>query len=134
MTPQEATAKIVRYWMEQADEAIASARREQRAGALHFAHNRAYYACFYAASAVLLNEGQTFKRHTGVREGVHQYLVKPGRLDKRWGRVYSELFQLRGEADYVPLVAIDPSDAAASVDQAEAFVQQMRGLLSKQID
>ena len=129
MTPQEATAKVVRYWMEQADEAIASARREQTAGALHFAINRAYYACFYAASAVLLSEGQAFKRHTGVREGVHQHLVNAGRLDKKWGSVYSELFQRRGEADYVPLITIDPSDVAARIDQAQAFVQQMQRLL-----
>ncbi len=55
--------------------------------------------------------------------------MNAGRLDKKWGSVYSELFQQRGEADYVPLITIDPSDAAARIDQAQAFVQQMQCLL-----
>src|SRR5947208_2156058 len=75
---------VIDYWMRRADESLASTRLEEATGHYHFAVNRAYYACFYAASAVLLQEGCKFVKHSGVRSAVHQDLVKTGRLDVRW--------------------------------------------------
>jgi len=59
--------------MEKADESLASSKAEQQSQRYHFAVNRAYYACFYAASAILLQEGVRFKKHSGVRAAVHKY-------------------------------------------------------------
>ena len=63
MSEAEARAQMVSYWMQKADEAIASARREHGAGELTFAINRIYYACFYAASAALLFGKNVCKAH-----------------------------------------------------------------------
>jgi uncharacterized protein (UPF0332 family) len=38
--------------------------------------SRAYYAAFYAASALLLNEGIDTSKHSGVIALVHQHFVK----------------------------------------------------------
>jgi uncharacterized protein (UPF0332 family) len=67
MTADEARAQNVEYLLQSAGEALESARAEHAAGRDRFAMNRAYYACFYAASAVLLNEGRHFVKHAGVR-------------------------------------------------------------------
>ncbi|MDY6843778.1 MAG: HEPN domain-containing protein [Thermodesulfobacteriota bacterium] len=56
MKKEEARQEVIQYWMEKAHEALQSARAEQLAGRLVFAINRAYYGCFYSASAVLLRE------------------------------------------------------------------------------
>ncbi|OGA45733.1 MAG: hypothetical protein A3F74_08245 [Betaproteobacteria bacterium RIFCSPLOWO2_12_FULL_62_58] len=74
--------------MDRTDSALASAASELAARRYDFAANRAYYACFYAASAVLLVAGRKFTKHSGVRGAVHQELVKPGLLDATWGRAY----------------------------------------------
>ncbi len=58
MKKAEARQEVIKYWMAKSHEALQSARSEQHAGRLEFAINRAYYACFYAASAVLLREGE----------------------------------------------------------------------------
>lgn len=128
MTPDEARERLVAYWLEQADEALASARSEQQAGRGRFAVNRCYYACFYAASAVLLKEGQTFVKHAGVRDAVHRFLVHSGRIDARFGSIYADLFIARHKADYESLVQMDGEKVARAFQQATDFVAEMKRL------
>ena len=54
MTNDEKRSEVVRYWLEKAEESMASARREFEAGSLAFAMNRLYYSAFYAVSALLM--------------------------------------------------------------------------------
>lgn len=106
-----------------------SARSEMVAGRYDFAANRAYYACFYAASAVLLAEGHKFVKHTGLRGAVHQHLVKAGRLDPEWGRAYDRIFQTRQMADYLELAELDEDQAAELFRSAEGSVAEMKRLM-----
>jgi uncharacterized protein (UPF0332 family) len=131
MTEEQARTEVVRYWMGQAREALASAQAELAAGRRHFAVNRVYYACFYSASAVLLRRGRTYVRHSAVRAAVHRELVKTGRLDAAWGRFYDLAFGRRGQADYAELVAFDPTQVAEMVEKAEGFAAQMERLLAE---
>lgn len=112
---------------------LASARAEAAAQRLNFAVNRAYCACFYVASAVLLSEGRTFVKHTGVRAALHQHLVKSGRIDPELGRSYDLLFQRRGEADYAELVTFDEARVAELIRKAEDFVAAMDRFLSPEV-
>jgi uncharacterized protein (UPF0332 family) len=50
------------------------------------AASRAYYAAFYAASALLLSEGLDTSKHSGVIALIHQHFVKSGKLNKEQGR------------------------------------------------
>lgn len=93
--------------------------------------NRAYYACFYAASAVLLSEGRKFVKHSGVRAALHRHLVKAGRIGPDWGQFYDLLFRRRAQADYVDLVAFDASQVAEMVQKAVDFVAEMRRILAQ---
>src|SRR5918999_580583 len=65
-----------------------------------FAAARAYYAAFYAASALLLAEGKTFRSHRGVVALIHRDYVRSGRLPADMGRILSILSDLRGVGDY----------------------------------
>jgi uncharacterized protein (UPF0332 family) len=121
--------EIVEYWMQKAYESLQSARSEQQAGRFVFAINRGYYACFYSASAVLLREGERFRKHTGVRAAIHRSLVKTGRIDSSWGRFYDLVFNSRQRGDYQELVAFSPEQAEELVSQAEGFVEVMAGIL-----
>lgn len=57
--------------------------------------SRSYYAVFYAASALLLNEGIDTSKHSGVIALTHQHFVKTGKLSKEQGRNLNWLFELR---------------------------------------
>lgn len=131
MTYDEAREKLAMYWLELADECLASARSEQTAGRGRFAVNRCYYACFYSASAALLRENLKFTKHAAVRDAVHQRLVHTGQVDAYFGKVYSELFSGRQKSDYGEIVRIDAPAVAQAVESATAFVAEMKRLIGK---
>jgi uncharacterized protein len=126
---REALVKqVVDEWMARAEEALASGRAELDAGRYSFTINRAYYAAFYAASAVLLSQGRHFVKHAGVQTALHRDLVLPGLLAPEHGDAYDELFKLRLIADYT-VTGIDADQATRALRQAESIVAEMRQLL-----
>jgi len=120
---------VIEYWMEKSKESLSSARSEQREGRFIFAINRAYYGCFYSASAVLLKRGEKFSKHSGVRAALHRSLVKTGEIDKRWGRFYDLIFSSRQRGDYQELVSFSSEEAEELISQAEGFINEMANLL-----
>jgi uncharacterized protein (UPF0332 family) len=122
-------AEAVRYWWDKAFESLNAARRELAAGAYGFAVNRAYYALFYAVSALLLEEGRRFKRHSGVRAAFNREIVKPGRLDRKHGELYNQLFRDRQEGDYVEFARFDAEYVKEQIDACEEFLVDLRPLL-----
>lgn len=120
---------VIEYWMEKAKESLSSARSEQNAGRFVFAINRAYYGCFYSASAVLLKRGEKFSKHSGVRAALHRSLVKTGEIDKRWGKFYDLIFNSRQRGDYQELISFSPEEAEELISEAERFVDEMANLL-----
>jgi uncharacterized protein (UPF0332 family) len=132
VTKDEATDRVASYWMEKAQEALASARDEIDAGRLSFAVNRCYYSAFYAASAVLLTRGHRFSKHSGVRGAVHRHLVKTGSLSAKWGRFYDRLFQDRQQGDYIEFVSFERRDVLTTLEQARQLVETFQQMLQEE--
>ena len=129
MPSREALVKqVVDEWMRMAEEALASARADFDAQRWRSTINRAYYAAFYTASAVLLSRGRHLVKHAGVRTALHRDLVHTGLLATEHGKAYDELFEIRLIADYT-VTGIDADHATRSLRQAEALVAEMRRLL-----
>ncbi len=129
MTSEEAQRQIIEYWLRKADDALQSAHSEAQAQRFDFVVNRAYYACFYAASAVLLAMGRRFVKHSGLRAAVHKDLVKTGQLDPQWGKAFDRIFENRQFADYIELHRFEREQLEEIVKNAEGFVQEMRRLV-----
>ena len=59
--------KLVRYRLQRAQEALDEAALLHEKGHLNACVNRLYYAGFYAVSALLLAEGKSSSKHSGIR-------------------------------------------------------------------
>ncbi len=129
MNQRHARSELVLGLLRKADRALAAARREAEAGDLELAINRVYYACFYSASALLLQENKHFSKHSGVRAALHQHVVKAGRLPSDLGAFYDQAFEERQEADYSGLATFDAETVTARINSAELFVSHMKALL-----
>lgn len=129
MTERDAKCEIIKYWIEKADDAIASAKSEMAAKRFTFAMNRAYYACFYSASAALMGRGFKFTKHSGVRSAVHQQLVKKGLISDEYGKIYDRMFENRQEGDYLELVEFEQGQLEQSIDEAARFVEKMKSII-----
>lgn len=84
MNPE--TGKLVKYRLSRAEEALEEAEVLYKSNHLNASVNRLYYACFYAVSALLLNEGLSSSKHSGIRSLFNQHWVKTGRVSKELGQ------------------------------------------------
>lgn len=90
--------------------------------------NRAHYASFYAATAVLLQLGDQYSKHSAVRAAVRRDLVHVGRIEEMRGTFHDKLFLARLEGDYTTLASIEPDEAVRQAAGAERFVARLRDL------
>jgi len=70
--------------LERAETSIRAAKDLVAGGYDDFAASRAYYAAFYAATAVLLCEELEFGKHSGVIAFIHREFVKTGKLEDKY--------------------------------------------------
>jgi hypothetical protein len=129
MNEAEAQSQLIARWLERADQAMASAELELGAGHTRFAVNRLYYACFYAVTALLLQEGKQFPRHSGLIGEFNRSFVKTGRVEAQAGKVLQGLFQDRQEADYMPTAEFSGQQVASRLVQARRFLDAIRSLI-----
>ena len=123
-------AQAIHYWWAKAKQSLSAAYREMAAGDFALAVNRAYYALFYAVSALLLEEGHKFKKHSGVRAAFNRAFIKPGRLSRADGELYNRLFRDRQKGDYVAFAEFDQAYVEKQLQGCEAFLRNVRPLLN----
>jgi uncharacterized protein (UPF0332 family) len=114
--------------LERAEKSIQAAKELATSGFYDFAASRSYYAVFYAATAVLLDEGLEFSKHSGVIASIHQRLVKTGKLDKELGKELNWLFELRNVGDYGVTIHVSQQDAERAIQVAEIFLSVIKSL------
>jgi hypothetical protein len=86
-----------------AKEALEEAKELLKDGYLRGSINRAYYASFHAAKSLLVLLGYEPKKHSGAISLFGKEIVKKGLIQSKYGRILSELFEWRKDADYGPL-------------------------------
>ena len=127
MTPeheQEIAANL-----ERAEQSILAAKDLAAKGYHDFAASRAYYAAFYAASAVLLNEGLDFSKHSGVIAFIHQRFVKTGKVSNEQGKDLNWLFEIRSVGDYGVTAHVSQPQAERAIQAAENFISTIKAML-----
>jgi uncharacterized protein (UPF0332 family) len=93
--------------------------------------SRAYYAMFHAASAVLLSEGITVESHSALKTMFGLHFIKAGLIDKKYGKSLSKLKDERENGDYDIFTSFEVGDAQDALEEATAFVEAMKGFLTK---
>lgn len=122
MTPEERQA-LAQYRRDQAEHTLKQA--EVLAGVAEWAGvvNRAYYAMFYAALALLATRDQgTPRKHTGVLASLDREFVRDGSLSKDHAVRLRSAFHLRQRTDYVEVAPADAEEAQRVLDDARAFL------------
>lgn len=123
-------AEEVAAYLQRAEQSIEAAR-QLRAGGFHdFAASRAYYAAFYAATALLLSEGLEYSKHSAVIASIHQRFVKSGRMSQEQGKRLNWLFELRNIGDYGGTVHVSAEQADEAIIAAQEFLQAIQELLA----
>ncbi|MBF0235121.1 MAG: HEPN domain-containing protein [Desulfamplus sp.] len=93
--------------------------------------NRLYYVCFYAVSALLLRDGMSSSKHTGVRGLFNLHYVKTGEIPAELAHIYNDLFEDRNEGDYVDLAYFHKEDVLPLIPGVESFLNHVIQLIDK---
>jgi uncharacterized protein (UPF0332 family) len=111
---------------------LARARQALDTGRLVMAHqdyaaavNRAYYAIFYAANALLVTKGLERSKHSGVIAAFRRHFVKTGTVAPEFSTFYGEAMDERHTGDY-ELAPLDHTTALRNLDHATRFVERYR--------
>jgi len=117
------------YRLERAQETLEDARILANSERWNACVNRLYYACFYAVSALLIKEGCSSSKHTGVRSLFNLHFVKTGVVPKELARIYNDLFERRQESDYTDFITFKESQVQPLIPQAEEFLERISILI-----
>ncbi len=131
MDESAANGEASLVYLKGAQDALASAQYNLDGAFFGVAVNRAYYAFFYAATALLLALDMTRSRHAGVLAAFREYFVKPGLFSVEDSHAYGEAFELRNTTDYEMLGQADSIQARAVVESANRFVEHCRAYLGQ---
>ena len=91
---------LVTYRYQRANETIKEVPYLKQQGYYNTAINRLYYACYYAAIALLIKHGINPSTHAGVKQMIGMHFVATNRLSRESGRCFSLLFERRHSSDY----------------------------------
>ncbi len=122
-------------YIRKAERALVGASVLLKTGDADGACNRAYYAMFDAAHAALFSLraediAAPIKTHNGLVAKFGQHVVLTGHLADAHGEALNKVQRFRQLADYSG-DSVSLSDAEWAVEQAEAFVVAIRGMMAR---
>jgi uncharacterized protein (UPF0332 family) len=120
----EQTALIVK-----AKSSIKAAHLLADDGYFDFSVSRAYYAMFYLAEALLLEENLTFSKHSAVISAFGRLFAKTGRMSAELHRYLIEGASSRNVGDYDAGPSLSGDDANEQLGRAEEFLKATEQLL-----
>lgn len=129
MMTEEDKIAVVAYRMENARRTLDEVTFHIKQGFYNTAMNRMYYACFYAVSALLVNEGIEAKTHSGVRQMLGMHFVRTGKFPIPLSKFYTDLFDNRQTGDYEDFIYFDEQTTSELYPQAVEFVETIEKLL-----
>ena len=119
----------VLLYMGQAQRMLDVAANNLAADFFGSAVNRAYYAVFDAANALLATRDISRSRHSGVIAAFREFFVRPGFIEAEYSDVYGQVMDDRNVSDYEINLAIDAQTAAKDLEDARRFVARVEQLL-----
>ena len=125
----EQRVDIVKYRLENAFNTLSEVESHRKNGFYNTAVNRMYYACYYAARAILTAYHIEAKSHEGVRQQLGLNFVLTGKISEEQGRFYSRLFSKRTTGDYDDFINHTLETVDELYPQAHAFVNTIAELL-----
>jgi uncharacterized protein (UPF0332 family) len=114
----------IELYLERAGSALRQAKDNLNLGYYDVTTSRAYYAMFYAASALLASKDISRSKHSGVHSAFGQYFVKPGLIEPQYVRMLINAFNVRLDSDYEVRPALNRALAEDILRDAQKFVER----------
>lgn len=108
--------------LERSNEALAVTKILLDNGYYGDSMSKAYYAMFYAASALLIQNNIVRHKHSSVISAIGQYFVKKKKLKAEFHQMLIAAFEDREMADYNVAWSASPEEADKRYSSARLFI------------
>lgn len=122
---------LVLYRMERAFETLEEAKLLFNSGKYQGAVNRIYYAVFYSVNALLIFDGFSSAKHSGVLSLFNKHFVRTGKVSKEVGRFFHEMFVARSKGDYEDFRRFTEDEAREALDKCAKYLEELKTVLDK---
>lgn len=127
---QETKDIIPKLEIEKAQNALDEAKILFDSEKYYGAANRSYYAAFHAMSALLIRDGYSMKKHSGVISKFRELYIKTGIFETEVSEMIAALFKIRTECDYDTFYVVAKADVEEQIKNAELIL----GLIEKRLE
>ena len=119
----------IKLLIDRAQRFIKVAKKVFKHGYFEVVIDRAYYAVYYAALAMLLTRGIQIKEPSSVLSLFAYHFVRPGEIDEEHAVIYRRLKEMKEVSDMDLYVAFNKKDVREAIGSAEKFVGRMKDYL-----
>lgn len=121
---------LVTYRIQKAKSVLKEAYDNAQLGHWTLVGNRLYYTVYHMAQALLLDKGLSAKTHAGTIHIFGQQFVSTGMIDKKYGRLFSRLYELRQSGDYDDMYNATEDEVEPYFPLVESFISVMEELIT----
>ena len=125
---KETRAALIDYRLQRAHSTLGEADLLYGGYYYNAAVNRLYYACYYAAVALLLSREIETSTHNGVKTQLSMHFVRTGLLSIEHSTTFGLLFDKRHSSDYSDFAYCDAGLVELLRPRAEAFIDAVEKL------
>ncbi len=93
--------------------------------------NRLYYATYYAVIALLLDSDFKPTTHNGAKSNFSEFFIKSGKIDSRYGKIYSQLFTWRQKGDYDDLFDFQKDKVIPYFEPVSDFISLVEKMVTR---
>lgn len=129
LTPEDRSA-MVAYRIDRALQTLEEAQYNADGGYFNTAVNRLYYACFYAASALLLKYHHECNSHAGVKTQFSLHFIQTELLGRKHGSTLRQLYDSRQSGDYADFNYCDLATYEDYKTKATDFVTAIKSFIA----
>ena len=119
----------IKHRISRAASALEEANAMKNLNYLSAAVNRYYYACFYAATALLLTNDLNPKTHAGVRTLLSTHFIRTNIVPVELGQFFNQLFDKRQRSDYDDYIEVDRETVDSFAVLSVEFVATIKKIL-----
>ncbi|KAA6321680.1 hypothetical protein EZS27_028698 [termite gut metagenome] len=128
---EDSVKALVSYRIQRAQETLKEADTLIKSDFYNAAVNRLYYACYYAVIALLLKNNISANTHTGVKQMFGMHFIMTGKIDNKYSKFYTQLFNARMSGDYDDFLWYDLEMLSELYPQSEEFINAVSVELNK---
>ena len=119
----------IQLYLDRAHQDLQAAESNLNQGFYGVAVSRAYYAMFYATSALLASKGISRSKHSGVHSAFGEYFVKTGLIETEYVKMLGHAFNSRLGSDYDITFSAEQTLAKGILQDAYRFVDRVEDYL-----